>query len=276
MTLHSTAAALPGSDLDVAKMPGHWLLARMGKRVLRPGGLLMTETLLANLSIGPDDDVVELAPGLGLTARMILERRPRSYVGVERDARAMQWTKLRLARHASASIRIGAAEATGLPAGAASVVLGEAMLSMNTQDHKQRIAAEAFRILRPGGRYGIHELCVVPDDMPAPQKQHIDRTLSSAIHVGARPLPTREWKALLEAAGFDVIRIGHAPMNLLRPWRVIRDEGLLGAMRLAKNILVDGDARRRVLAMRRVFELYRENLRAVSIVAEKPRDRSSA
>jgi hypothetical protein len=27
---------LPGSDLDVTKMSGHWLLARFGKRVLRP------------------------------------------------------------------------------------------------------------------------------------------------------------------------------------------------------------------------------------------------
>jgi SAM-dependent methyltransferase len=248
----------------------------MGKRVLRPGGLRMTERLLGGLSIGPNDDVVEFAPGLGLTARMILQRQPRSYVGVERDAKAMQWTRLHLARHSTAAIRTGAAEASGLPANAASVVLGEAMLSMNTQEHKQRIAAEAFRILRPGGRYGIHELCIVPDDMPARQKQQIDRTLSSVIHVGARPLPTREWKALLEAAGFSVIGIGHAPMNLLRPWRLIRDEGVLGALRLAKNILVDGEARRRVLAMRRVFESYRENLSAIFVVAEKPRDRSDA
>ena len=29
------------------KMPGHWVLARMGKRVLRPGGLELTRRLLA-------------------------------------------------------------------------------------------------------------------------------------------------------------------------------------------------------------------------------------
>jgi hypothetical protein len=27
-------------------MPGHWVLARMGKRVLRPGGLELTRRLL--------------------------------------------------------------------------------------------------------------------------------------------------------------------------------------------------------------------------------------
>ena len=50
------------------KMPGHWVLARMGKRVLRPGGLELTRRLLAELAISPSDDVVEFAPGLGVTA----------------------------------------------------------------------------------------------------------------------------------------------------------------------------------------------------------------
>ena len=29
-------------ELDTTKMPGHWLLARLGKRVLRPGGRELT------------------------------------------------------------------------------------------------------------------------------------------------------------------------------------------------------------------------------------------
>ncbi len=268
----STAMVLPGSDLDIARMPGHWLLARLGKRVLRPGGLGLTEKLLESLPIGPSDDVVEFAPGLGVTARLILERQPRRYVGVERDAKAMRWTTRHLPQQPNISVVVGAADETALPANSASVVLGEAMLSMNTQQHKQRIAAEAFRILRPGGHYGIHELCVIPDDMPAYQKQEIDQALSSVIHVGARPLPAHEWRSLLEGAGFRVVQMGYAPMHLLRPGRLVQDEGVLGALRLAKNILLDGKARRRVLAMRRVFERYRENLRAIFIVAEKACD----
>ncbi len=144
------------------------------------------------------------------------------------------------------------------------------MLSMNTQAHKEMIAAEAFRLLRSGGRYGIHELCLVPDDMPGIQKLRISRELSSTIHVGARPLTTDEWQALLENAGFRVVRKGHAPMHLLRPKRLIEDEGVLGALRIVKNVLIDRAARRRVLAMRRVFERYRHNLGAIYLVAQKP------
>ena len=50
-------AAAPRSD-TVAKMPGHWLLAKMGKRVLRPGGRVLTGRLLGELQIEPIDDVV--------------------------------------------------------------------------------------------------------------------------------------------------------------------------------------------------------------------------
>lgn len=260
---------LPGSELDIAKMPGHWLLARLGKRVLRPGGLELTRELLDGLAIEPSDEVLEFAPGLGVTARMILQRKPQRYTGVERDAKAAQWTARQLPPNADVSVVVGRADRTLLPPASASVVVGEAMLSMQTAEHKRLIAAEAFRLLRSGGRYGIHELAVVPGDMPAERRREIDHALSSVIHVGARPLTAAEWKALLEGAGFRVATVGYAPMHLLRPLRLIRDEGILGALRLARNVIVDDAARKRVLAMRWVFERYRRNLSAIYLIGQK-------
>lgn len=74
-TKRSTKLAdLSGGDLDIAKMPGRWLLNRLGKRVLRPGGLGLTQLLLDGLSIGPSDEVIEFAPGFGVTARLISNR----------------------------------------------------------------------------------------------------------------------------------------------------------------------------------------------------------
>jgi hypothetical protein len=64
-----------------------------------------------------------------------------------------------------AEIVLGLAEQSGLPGACATVVYGEAMLSMQSQEQKNRIAAEARRLLAPGGRYGIHELCYSPDDL---------------------------------------------------------------------------------------------------------------
>ncbi|MDE2377922.1 MAG: methyltransferase domain-containing protein [Bradyrhizobium sp.] len=260
---------LPGGSLEIEKMPGHWLLARLGKRVLRPGGLRLTRALLEDLAVGPADEVVEFAPGLGVTARMILQHEPQRYTAIERDAQAAQWTSRQLPRAPHISVVVGHAHQTLLPAASASLVVGEAMLSMQTAEHKRRIAAEAFRLLRPGGRYGIHELAIVPDDMPSDRQREIDRALSSVIHVGARPLRSQEWKALLESVGFRVVALGHAPMHLLRPLRLIEDEGLFGALRLVRNLAKDGAARRRVMAMRWVFERHRSNLSAIYMVGQK-------
>ena len=160
-----SVTCLPGDHLDAAKMPGHWLLLRLGKRVLRPGGLELTRRMLDGLNIQPDDDVVEFGPGLGVTARLTLARKPHSYVGIERDENAA-----RIVRHClqgfGGQCLIASADETSLANAQASVVYGEAMLTMQGQNQKVAIIAEASRLLRPGGRYGIHELCLVPDELP--------------------------------------------------------------------------------------------------------------
>ena len=40
---------LPYADRPVATAPGHWVLARAGKRVLRPGGAALTAAMLNEL-----------------------------------------------------------------------------------------------------------------------------------------------------------------------------------------------------------------------------------
>ena len=59
-------------------------------------------------------------------------------------------------------------------------------------------------------------------------------------------------------------------MHLLEPRRIVKDEGLLRAMRFAWNVATHPDARRRLLKMRSVFRKYSQNLAAIAIVAKKP------
>ncbi|MBX3488709.1 hypothetical protein [Parvibaculum sp.] len=61
-------SALPDHNLDVSKMPSHWLLAHWGTRLLRRGGLATTQKLLIELAVAKDDDVVEFSSGIGVTA----------------------------------------------------------------------------------------------------------------------------------------------------------------------------------------------------------------
>ncbi len=251
------------------KMPGHWLLAKMGKRVLRPGGRELTSQLLMALDIGADDDVVEFAPGLGVTARLTLERGPRTYAAVERDERAAG-AVARMLRGPGVRCIQGSAERTGLPDACASIVYGEAMLSMQPPTTKQLIVAEAARVLRPGGRYGIHELCLIPDGVDDSIRAAVERDLTDDIHVGVRPLTIAEWRELLGKVGLRTRFEQIAPMHLLEPARLIRDEGLRRALQFAFNVATHATARRRVLDMRRVFRKYADHLAAVALVAYKP------
>ncbi|WP_421840439.1 class I SAM-dependent methyltransferase [Mycobacterium sp.] len=246
---------------------GHWLLARLGKRVLRPGGVAMTRTLLTGAQVN-GADVLELAPGLGRTAAEILARGPRSYVGAESDPDAAGLTRKAIAGRGE--VLTTDATDTGLPDASTDVVIGEAMLTMQGNDAKNAIVSEASRVLRPYGRYAIHELALTPDDVPEEISTDIRQSLARAIKVNARPLTVAEWSQLLANHGLIVDHVATAPMALLRPRRLIADEGLFGALRFAKNVLLQPAARRRVLTMRNTFRRHRDRLTAVAIVAHKP------
>ncbi len=142
---------------------------------------------------------------------------------------------------------------------------------MQGDSAKHAIVAEAARVLRPGGRYAIHELALTPDDVPEEISTEVRQSLARAIKVNARPLTIAEWSQLLAGHGLVVDNVATAPMALLQPRRIVSDEGLLGALRFAKNVLTQPEARKRVLMMRNTFRKHRERLTAVAIVAHKPR-----
>jgi SAM-dependent methyltransferase len=261
-----------GAHLDVRRMPAHWLMARLGKRVLRPGGLEMTNWLLARGSIGAADDVIEFAPGMARTAGLIVARAPHTYAGVERDEQAALFAEHALARTGFDRARVVRGNAASVPLedDSATVVIGEAMLSMQTPANKRAIMCEAGRLLRSGGRYLIHELAIGPEIVAASDASRIQQDLSAAIHVGVRIGTVAEWTRWLEDAGFVVEETKTAPMRLLELDRLIRDEGLRGTIRFTVNALRTSGAVRRLWAVRKVFRTHQLNLCAVAVVARKP------
>ena len=254
---------------EASRMQGHWLLARLGKRVLRPGGIDLTRRMLAAAKLEPGERVVELGPGVGRTAELLLARHPSSYHGVDPNPEGRKQVAAVLERHPGAEYVVADAAATGLPAASADLVVGEAMLTIQSDEHKREIVAEAVRLLAPGGRYAIHELALRGDRSPA-ELEAARKELSRTIRVGARPLPLEAWKDLLTDAGLVVEWTGTAPMHLLEPGRLVQDEGLLGAARFWRNVRRTPGARDRVRAMRQAFQLQGELLSAVGMVARRP------
>ena len=260
-------------DRDEAHLQGHWLLAKLGKKVLRPGGKKLTNWMIDNAN-PTNKRVVEFAPGLGITAAEILDRNPKTYTGVDQDPDAATATTLstKQARLGIPTEVInGVASDTGFPAGSADLVVGEAMLTMQGEKGKAAIVSEANRILATGGRYAIHELLLTPNNVDQTVADNLRKALATTIKVNARPLTATEWSELLESNGFKVLSIKVAPMGLLQPKQMIEDEGPR-VLKIMFNLARNPQARKRVLAMRKVFSENAQNLGAISIIAEKVSD----
>ncbi len=253
---------------DISIAPGHWVLARMGKRVLRPGGKELTLKMIANLAISNQDEVVEFAPGMGFTANIVNKKNPKKYTAVELNEEAAARLKT-IFNKENQEIVLGNAADTKLPENYADKVYGEAMLTMQNDKQKQDIINEAYRILKKGGLYGVHEISLMPEDISEEQKLGVQKDLAHGIKVNARPLTTKEWTTLFENAGFKIKEIAYNPMHLLEPKRIISDEGFFRALKIAFNIATHSKARKRIKQMRKSFVKNEQNMQAISIVAEK-------
>jgi len=261
------APVTTGFPVEVEMAPRHWLLASLGKTVLHPGGPELTERILNQLRSGRSGDVFEIAPGLGVTAQLTLERQPYGYTAVKWDDGAAldnssACTRPGL-RHTSRSV-----ENAGLPNRSFTIVYEEAVLTMRTQPMKVNILRESNRILQPGGWFGVHELCIVP--AASERIRHdIEQRLAIELGVGIRPLVSAEWRSLFERAGFQVLWEGRAPMQLSEPPRVATDTRPGGALRLLVNMFRDDSGRKRSASVRAILHSHRDYLEAVAFVCRK-------
>ncbi|HNS42651.1 MAG TPA: methyltransferase domain-containing protein [Taishania sp.] len=256
---------------DLEKAQSHYLLAKIGKRVLRPGGVEMTKQLIERLNITESDTLVEFAPGLGYTASLVVKKLPSLYIGIEADSDhvLLLRKKVRAINGTRVEFVQGDAENTGLNADSCDKLFGEAVLSMHANQRKSRIIKEASRILKKGGLYAIHELELNLKGEEISKEAQIQRELALVSNVNARPLTISEWTELLKSEGFVIRNIERRPLRVLEPQRILEDEGLFNTLRIVFNVLRLPKARKRILEMRRTFKANDAYLNAVSIIAEK-------
>lgn len=260
------SSKIPEHEKDIGEIPIHWFLARIGKSVLRPGGVKTTRWLLEKAHI-EGKDVVELAPGMGKTAGEIIGLKPRSYTGVERDDTAANVVHDIVAPQGTC-IK-GDASATGLSESSADVVMGEAMLTLHDTRTKQAIIAEAHRILRPNGFYCIHELAFQPDDIDQATQQQVRADLARVMKVSPQPLAIREWRTLLESHDFEVTDLKVRPTRILQARRNIEDEGLRAYLKVLSKLRADPAAKERAAAMESACKKHADHVTGMAIVARK-------
>ena len=193
----SISRALDGAGLDRAALrPAD--LAPVDEFHIR--GRAATLEIARALDLSAGSQVLDLGSGLGGPARALAELTGCSVTGVDLTpefcevATALsEWTRL----SDRTRFRVGDATATGLPDAAADAAL-TVHVAMNIPD-KHALYAEAFRVLRPGGRFVVYDVLQGEGgDVHYPVPWAND----SATSFLATPEEMRE---LLPAAGFEVV-----------------------------------------------------------------------
>lgn len=181
------------AEADVAGLPASAVLASIGcgnpaaLAELNPGEVVLDlgsgggiDVLLSARRVGPRGK----AYGLDMTDEMLeLARRNQREAGI-----------------ANAEFLQGHIEDIPLPDGSVDVVISNCVINLSTE--KDRVLAEAFRVLRPGGRLAVADIVAqgyIPDEI----RRNIE--LWSACQAGA--LHEDEYREKLEAVGFTGIEV---------------------------------------------------------------------
>jgi len=218
---------------------------------LHPGGLELTEEFAELCEVRRGSDVLELACGTGESACWLAERRGARVVGLDRSPRMIQRAEQKArARGLEVAFREADAHHLPLPDAAFDVAICECTLCLLD---KEQVLREMVRVVRPGGRVGMHDGCWredTPDDLK--------RTLAEIE--GERPETLEGWQRLFAQAGLAEIRAVDKSSLIPRWMKESRKQlGRVGQLALAWKVIRRWGFRglRRILRSERVFSSKR-------------------
>jgi SAM-dependent methyltransferase len=178
---------------ETAKLPAEAVQASLGcgnpvaLAELKPGETVLDlgsgggiDVILSAKRVGPTGK----AYGLDMTDEMLaLARENQKDAGVE-----------------NAEFLKGAIEAIPLPDASVDVVISNCVINLSAD--KRRVFAEAFRVLKPGGRFAVSDI-VVKGQLPGP----IRKSMEAWAGCFAGVLEEDEFGALLAEAGFESVEV---------------------------------------------------------------------
>ena len=178
---------------DVTDLPQEAVLASLG---------CGNPTALAQLA--PGETVLDLGSGGGIDVLLSATR-----VGATGKAYGLDMTDemLALARENQKKAGVenveflkGEIEAIPLGDDTVDVIISNCVINLSAD--KDRVLAEAFRVLKPGGRFAVSDV-VVRGEVPA----EIRRSVELWIGCVAGALEESEYRAKLDKAGFEAIEV---------------------------------------------------------------------
>jgi cyclopropane fatty-acyl-phospholipid synthase-like methyltransferase len=160
---------------------------------------------------GPHDRIVDFGCGWG-TFGFALAERTGEVIGIDFSERSIEICNQRLAEDPRPNLTFLCADAgdTGLEADSVDLVIAADLFEHVYPEDSARIAAEAFRLLRPGGRFSTW----------TPHRGHVLEVLKNRNMILKRDISHVDYKSmarmtgLLVDAGFEIERAYYAPSHL--------------------------------------------------------------
>jgi SAM-dependent methyltransferase len=190
-------------DTQAAAVPPEALLASLG---------CGNPTALAQLNAG--EIVLDLGSGGGIDVLLSARRvgpTGKAY-GLDMTDEMLALARENLAKSGLANVEFlkGEIERIPLPDNSIDVIISNCVINLSAD--KDRVIAEAFRVLKPGGRFAVSDVVVRGHDVPA----ELRRSMELWVGCVAGALEESAYRSKLSAAGFDAIDI--------EPTRVYRTE----------------------------------------------------
>ena len=249
--------------MNASEKAGHTFLASLGKTRLRPGGIEATEWLFKQAGFSADNKVLEVACNMGTTSIELAQRFHCTVYAIDMDKGALAKARQNIVREGvDHRVIVMEANAGRLPF---DVVINEAMLTMYADKAKEKLVAEYFRVLKPGGRLLTHDIMYTHDTLGEDAR----RQLQGVVKSNVSPLSAAAWRTLFQRSGFDAVSIHHGPMSLMSPRGLMKDEGFIQALKIVCNGLLKRENRPRFLSMLRFFQRHKKHLNFIACCSVK-------
>ncbi|MEA5568241.1 class I SAM-dependent methyltransferase [Anabaena sp. UHCC 0399] len=255
---------MTNTTLNLQTASGHQVLAAAGKKYLRPGGRIATETLLQWANFQPGATVLELASSFGYSAIYLVQHYNVKVLGIEKNPESVAKACANIrAAGLENQIKIIQGDIFHLDDTLVQFdyVLAEAILTMQSPVGKTKLLTEIHKRLKLGGKFLSHEL------LARDKEAEIHSDLARVIKVNSTPLSENNWIDAFATSGLKIAKHQTGSMNLLNLKQILQDEGFFNTLQIFWNVLTQTSIRKRVLEMHRIFHQYHDELGYIILCA---------
>lgn len=253
--------------MNAAQMPAHMFLAAMGKTMLRPGGFRTTKRIVDYLQLTPESTVLEVAPNMGTTSVYLAKTYGCKIVAMDIHGPSLERAKENI-KNAGVEhlVTLVMGDARRLPFEDESfdAVINEAMLTILPNKEKGKALNEYYRVLKPEGRLGTHDIMFKSAPTPEQLDQYRD-----TVKMIADPKSEGEWKEIFANTPFSHVELVSGPMTFMSIDTLLKEEGWEGTIKILQNAMGSEETQERFISLATYFNTNHDVFGHGIILAQK-------